>query len=211
MSKMVCPLCGVFTTFSPVFVCGKGIVTRQSTPSTVIWDIVKLCANTESEYMAGEELHGQPFHYAIVECPNCKKWFVAQKKIYPRGDWSAVYPIPHTPVANEIPEPIKSEFEEARLCFVVGAYRACVAMCQIAMESTWRQQEASGLEELEERGIISRRLRDRANEIRLWAGMVKHKPIQEKVELQDADDILNYLNDVLDDIYLFVQAFAAEC
>ena len=64
------------------------------------------------------------------------KEFVAKRERFAReDDWSAVYPIQHKPVAEEIPEPIHSEFEEANLCFAIGAYKACVSMYMTVLES----------------------------------------------------------------------------
>ena len=104
--------------------------------------------------------------------------------------------------SNVRPAEDKCEFEEARLCFNVEAYRAAVAMCEIAMEATWRDQESSGLSELKEKGIISLNLYDRANEIRLWANVVKHELVPDAVTKDDAAQLITYLESVLYHIYV---------
>jgi hypothetical protein len=141
---------------------------------------------------------GSPI-YAIMVCQSCKKRFVAQEIA---DGWSAVYPIQHKPVATDIPDPICSEFGEANLCFAIGAYKACVAMCMVVLESLWQQQNASGLNELKDKGTISQRLFDQATEIRLWAGIVKHKLTHETVTKEETEELLTYLEEILDDVYV---------
>ena len=50
-------------------------------------------------------------------------------------------------------EKIKEEFEEASLCFTVGAYRACASMCQRTLESLCQHKQVSGLNQLKEDGM----------------------------------------------------------
>ena len=105
-------------------------------------------------------------------------------------------PLLHKKVADEIPEPIKGEFEEANLCFAVGAYRACASMCQIALEALWRGNEKiSGLSDLRDQGIISTSIYDRTNEIRLWGNVAKHELVPDVVEKEDAEQLVAYLDD----------------
>jgi len=137
--------------------------------------------------------------YGIMVCQSCEEHFVAEKE---HDEWSAVYPIQHKPVAEEIPEPIHSEFEEANLCFAIGAYRACVSMCMTALEALWQQQNASGLNDLKKEGTISSRLFDQATEIRLWAGIVKHELIHETVTKEETEELLTYLEEILYDVYV---------
>jgi len=148
---------------------------------------------------------GHP-RYGIMNCVSCGKRFVAEDL----GDgWSAVYPIQHKSVADDLPEPIRSEFDEANLCYAVGAYRATVTMCHTAMEAVWRMQKASGLNELKEKGIISERLFAQATEIRLWAGIAKHEAIYEVVSREDAEQLLVYMEDILDAVYVQPARLAA--
>lgn len=201
MSKLRCPHCSVSTAFSPVRLQGMGVLVNESSINKTVRATVTLWACTDEYEMGPESLSGQDFLYAILECLSCHKWYVANKEKYV-GEWSAVYPIPHTPVADEIPEPIKSEFEEAYLCFAVGAYRGCLSMCEAALEAVWRKKEVSGLQGLKDKGIISERLYQQANEIRKWANVAKHEIIEDAVTKEEAEELLKYLEDLLDNIYI---------
>ena len=53
-----------------------------------------------------------------------------------------------------------------------------------------------------ENGVVSKALFDRATEIRLWAGVTKHKPIAESVSKEDAEHLLGYLRAILDHIFV---------
>lgn len=223
MANLVCPVCGVPTSLSPVVLEGKGIVLADERLSysplagsvqmityegvelrsfSTKQSLVALKAVTDEKYMTVEGVC-----YAILICQTCGQWFVARKEeesVSPlvTREWTAVYPIPRQPVAEEIPEPIKSEFEEAQLCFAVGAYRACVTICMVALEALWHHQGVSGLNQLKDDGIISARLFDQATEIRLWAGIVKHELIHEPVGTEEAQELLTYLEAIFDTVYV---------
>jgi hypothetical protein len=198
MSKLICPHCGSFTAFSPAQIRGEGVLLDKSSDEYTHWGEVQISAVVPNKYEPDEE------GYAILVCLSCSNYFIAKREKYAGKDnWLAAYPIQHKPVASEIPEPIKSEFEEANLCFAVGAYKACVTISMIALESLWQQQKASGLNELRDRGIISPRLFDQATEIRLWARLVKHEPtFSETVAREEAEELLSYLEEILHDVYV---------
>ncbi|HEX9896301.1 MAG TPA: DUF4145 domain-containing protein [Dehalococcoidales bacterium] len=151
----------------------------------------------------------QKIQYGIYICQDCGKRFIAKGiyvKIKDRSgyilQWFPIYPIPAREVASEIPEPIRGEFEEATLCFSVSASRACVFMCQRILESICQEKKVSGLNDLQTDGTISKMLFDRATEVRLWAGITKHKPLIEPVTTEDAEELLNYLDSILNAVYV---------
>jgi len=196
--NLVCPLCGVSTSLSPLWLIGRGILEKDFGSDDVHYIDVVLRAITDNHCM---DMSSKDVGYAILTCQACDGWFVAKKQRH-GTEWLAIYPIPHKPVAQEIPEPIKSEFGEASLCFAIGAYKACVSMCMTALESLWRQQNASGLNDLKEKGIISSRLFAQATEIRLWADIVKHELIHELVTKEETEELLTYLEEILHDVYV---------
>jgi len=197
VARLICPHCGSFTSFSPAQVFGKGILLGYSSKEKTSWGEVQISAVVPFKYEHDEE------SYAILVCRACMKDFVAKREKFASEDqWAAVYPIPHKPVAEEIPEPIHSEFGEANLCFAIGAYKACVSMCMTVLEALWQQQNASSLNDLKSKGIISSRLFDQATEIRLWAGIVKHKLIHETVTKEETEELLTYLEEILHDVYV---------
>jgi len=139
-------------------------------------------------------------NYAILQCQGCEALFVAREESPEK--WIAVYPIPHETAPEEVPEPVKWEFEEASLCFAVGAYRSCISMCQIALEHVWREQGVSGLNELKDKGIISSILFGRATEVRLWGNLEKHELLVESVSSEDAKQLVGYVQIILNEVYV---------
>lgn len=193
--RVICPICGVATSMKPVSIQEqRALLPEESAPNREVYGKAVVYAVTDDEF---------PHYtsYGIFECQACEKRFVAKKDITDK-EWIPTYPIPHRPTAEEIPEPIKSEFEEASVCFAVGAHKACASMCQRVLESLCQNKHLPGLDELLSDGVISQRLFEKATEIRLWAGIIKHKPLSEPVSQEDADELLVYLTSVLDHVYV---------
>lgn len=196
--RLVCPLCGVPTPPVPLLLKGKGAILRTLDTDNVSYVKVALEAMTDESYMG---MTSKDTCYAILTCAACGAWFVAKKQPH-EEEWLAVYPIPHKPVAEEIPEPIKSEFEEAYLCFAVEAYRGCLLVCRTALIDIQREQDVSNLKELRDKGIISNTLYVQADQVRLWANMIGHEEVPETISKEDAEQLLAYLGMLLDTVYV---------
>ncbi len=194
---LVCPHCGVFTSFSPLPLRGRGILLKRSSGDTLIWEDVSLHAVTDPRYLGTADAY-----YAIVSCQACEKWFVASRSPYVE-EWSSVHPIPHKTASEDIPEPIKSEFEEASLCFAVQAYRACLLVCRAALIDMQRDRGVSNLEELWDKGTISETLYRQAHQVRLWGNLVAHEPVlPDAITKEDCEQVLAYLESLLDAVYV---------
>jgi hypothetical protein len=193
--KIICPSCGSATSFNPAWVEKEGILRDISNKEKTVRGRVAVT------------LIQEPYEYGVVQygilwCGACGKHIVVEKEEWAlEGDWQVVYPISHKVLSEEIPQPIKSEFEEASLCFAIGAYRACVSMCQIALEALWRDKQVSGLKELTERGIISKQLYEQAEEIRQWGNVAKHELVSD-VSKEDTEQLIAYLEALLDHAYV---------
>lgn len=193
MAKLVCPHCGASTVFSPARVVGTGILTDSSDKTTTVYGKVEILAITPYDYGGTDHV------YAILVCGACEQYFVAEREEY-ADEWLAVHPIQHKAAPEDIPQPIRSEFEEANLCFAVKAYRACVSMCQITLEALWHEQQVSGLDQLKDK--ISATLYNGANEIRLWGNLAKHELIIDPVSKEGAEQLLGYLEMLLNEVYV---------
>ena len=189
MGKLVCPLCGDATSANPLMFDAKVRVGKGGNT----WAIEEGQAIGVTPEVVGEPTYG------IMECQSCERRFVAEQKY---DGWVAVYPIRRERVDKDIPEPMRAEFEEAGVCFAVGAYRGCASMCETAIEALWREQGASGLKELKEKGVISEGTYKRANEVRLWANVAKHELIPDVVEEEDAEQLLTYVGIIMNAVYV---------
>ena len=189
-----CPHCDIITSIVPLRIYDEDAYVHNS---------------TTAEVRAITDFDEDATQYAIYVCQDCGKRFIAKGifisvKPDPHAtlQWFPIYPIPTREVSKEIPQSIREEFEEAALCFSVSAFRACVFMCQRVLESICQEKIVSGLNDLLGNGIISKTLFDRATEIRLWAGITKHKPLTDSVAPEDAEELLNYLDSILNAVYV---------
>jgi len=194
--KLICPHCNVATSFRAVRITGLGELPTESNANYTVRKIVTLEACTK--VTADPEPN---VNYAILECQSCFKFFIAKGTRNFEDGWSAVYPLPHRSVPKEIPEPIKSQFEEACLCFEVNAYTGCLLMCRTALFSLQREQKAN-LQELTGQGLISKFLYDKSNEVRLWANIFGHEDVPAPVLREDAEQLLVYAEALLNAIYV---------
>jgi hypothetical protein len=153
-------------------------------------------------------LHEGSPSYGIMICQACKNYFVAEQDVY--ENWVAVYPLQHKPVPEEIPEPIKSELNEASLCFAIGVHIGCLLLCRTALIALQRQQGVSSIKELKDKGIISERMYLQADEVRLWANIVGHDNIDPNViKRDDIEQLLIYLESIIDAVYIQPARLAA--
>jgi Domain of unknown function (DUF4145) len=69
-------------------------------------------------------------------------------------------------------------------------------------ESLWRVKHVIGLDGLKNAGTISQNLFDKANEVRLWGNMAKHEGLHESITASDAEDLLTYVELILNAVYV---------
>lgn len=203
MSNIICPICGTATSLNPVIIEDeRSYLPERSSENSAVYGKARVFAITDDD---------SPHYvsYSVLRCQACGGRFVAKKHKYDDSDWVAIYPIPHKLVSVEIPQSIKNDLEEANLCFVVGAYKACVSMCQIALEALWRDKQVSGLKDLSDSGIIASQIYERANAIRLWGNVVKHEPIADAISKEDAEQLVTYLDKILNEVYVEPKRFDA--
>ncbi|MGD0780855.1 MAG: DUF4145 domain-containing protein [Dehalococcoidales bacterium] len=195
MKTLICPLCGVYTSFNPALVnLPEHMSYEPSSIPAVVSPVPVFVLGHHVPPRKGLD------NYAIVVCQGCGELFIATNK--GMEGWVAVHPIPHKMLPIEVPEPIKSEFEEASLCLAIDAYKACMLMCEIALEHLWNQQGVSGLDDLKDKGIISNRLYNRANEIRLWGNLIKHKLLDSSISKDESNQVIGFLELLLHEVYI---------
>jgi hypothetical protein len=201
MISAICPHCNTATSLQPIQIDSEyAFLVEDSSEKSPKFGHAKVTAITDDD---------SPHYtsFGIFECQVCGKRFAAKRTKYADNNWIPIYPIPHKIVSDDIPEPIKSNFEEANLCFSVRAYRASTAMCQIALEAVWRNLDIPDLKSLEEKGLISKTLKQRADEIRLWGNVVKHEEITEPITNEDCEQLIAYLNSIIERVFIEPKRF----
>jgi len=201
MSSMICPICNTATSLSSLRITDKeALIPSLSSENRSAYKEAIAKAITDF----GSKNH---VRFGLFTCQACNDRFVAKTETTGNEHWIPVYPIPHKTASEDIPPQIKNNFEEANLCFAVNAYRASVAMCHIALEAVWRDKNAKDLKTLQENGTISAALRQRADEIRLWGNVIKHDAGVDPVSKEDCEELLEYLDAILDTVYVEPKRF----
>jgi len=130
------------------------------------------------------------------------------KPVLVKNDGDIVFPTPlPLPSDKRIPEHIRQDLDEAKICFSVDAYRACAVMARRAIQSaaidkgTTKGNLVEQINELESIGIITKDLKEWATVVR-WVGNDAAHPNKDKVEKEDAEDILILAEQFLNVIYV---------
>jgi len=126
--------------------------------------------------------------------------------VHNKGDRIYPHPLP-SPTDERVPENIRKDIDEAKICLSVGAYRACAVMARRALQTACIEKGASKgrlvdqLEELADKGIITKDLKEWADIVR-WVGNDAAHPGSEEVKKEDAEDILKLAEWFVDVVYV---------
>lgn len=172
---------------------------------------------TELDIMGGKRSDLFYHHYknehsswTILECPNCKNCVLVNcvknshanfqlKKIFP-------YPLP-SKTDERIPEKIKNDIDEAKLCFSVRAFNGSASMSRRALQRACKEKGATKrdlidqIEELAIGGVITTDLKELAQTVRLVGNDGAH-PNDIDVEEQDAKEILELAEQFMEVIFV---------
>ncbi len=151
--------------------------------------------------------------YSISECNSCSQHFLV---IRDDGKIIKIYPDRLPKTVNElIPQDIKTDFEEALLCYSVGAYRGAAALARRTVQLICLDKGASKnknlhqqIDELFSSGVITKDIKEWAHEVRFLGNDAAH-PNKNIVSQDDAKDILDLLESLCDVLYV-APAKAAE-
>jgi uncharacterized protein DUF4145 len=161
-------------------------------------------------------LDGPPEEYALLQCGTCDNISVQEREDsgenFDEDDNPLiVYPAPRR-LSWEIPGSLRSEFDEARACFSVKAYKATVVMVRRVLEGACREngiQEstlARSLGKLREDGLIDGMIAEWADALRVLGNEGAHFTGRE-VPRDDAEDSLAFAEALLDHIYVLRKRF----
>jgi len=134
----------------------------------------------------------------MAECPVCKN--VVLVHYSKKDNRIQIIPPPRpTPTDPHIPEPVRTDLDEAKAAFSVGAYNATVVMCRRALQAaailkgaTKGKKLIDQIDELYEKEVITKGLRDLAHTIRLIGNEGAHPDPEnpETVTREDAEEVL---------------------
>jgi hypothetical protein len=164
----------------------------------------------EFDYMWHREL------YAGMQCQGCGGFIlgcVAKSEEHGKWEYRLHYPLgtPDDTVADEIPPHIASDFSEALRCLWVKAYRATVAMCARALQTSCDEKEAKGgtlnkqIDDLGSRGVITEPLRQWAHQVRLTRNRELHETTDDPdtaIGEKDAESIVAFTREYFHHVYV---------
>lgn len=138
----------------------------------------------------------------IGVCNSC------QEPVLVLNDGQVIYPYPlPSPSDGRIPEHIRNDVDEAKICFSIKAFRASAVMSRRAMQSACidkgatKERLVDQLQELASHGIITKDLKEWADVVR-WVGNDAAHPDKQTVTDKDAADILHLAEQFLHVIYV---------
>jgi len=122
--------------------------------------------------------------------------------------WRA-YPSPMpSPTDDRIPNPMRSDLVEAKVCFSAEAFRGCAVLARRAIQSACINRGAGKRKKLElqidglyAKGVITESLKKWAHVVR-WIGNDAAHPDSRAVEKKDAEDIQKLAEEFLNAIYV---------
>lgn len=135
-------------------------------------------------------------------CNNCSK------PVLVKDNGDEIYPKPFpSPTDSRIPDPMRRDLLEAKLCYSIDAFRACSVMARRALQNSCIEKGAklkdlvSQINELKANGTITKDLKEWADVVR-WVGNDAAHPNKDDVRKEDAEDILSLAEQFMQVLYV---------
>ena len=162
--------------------------------------------------------NGKYYPFSVWTCHYCDKGiFIKQESsqydhvVNKNLNREVIYPVDEPSISEYIPDGISDDFIEALKCYNFSAYKACVVMTRRTIQKAclnlgadknkklWEQ-----IKELNDDDKLHRDLSDMATEIRHLGNDGAH-PLSDnidEVDVDDAKEILDFTQELLDDLYV---------
>lgn len=146
--------------------------------------------------------------YTVAECNSCDFHFLVARRDV-TGEIITIWPksLPGK-VDDLIPEPIKSDFEEALICEAAGSYRGAAALARRTLQVICIDKGAPENKKLHQQidwlfdnNIVTNEIKEWAHEVRYVGNDAAH-PNTTEVTKDDARDILELLESMCDVLYI---------
>ena len=174
---------------------------HQYTLITVVENNIELYGRVFSKCAYKSKFPGQIWW--IGECHSCNRVVLVLNNgnmIYPRSEPQSS--------DDRIPEIVRSSLDEAKRCFMVEAYCGSVTMSRKALQACCIEQGATynenlniQINELFEKGVITKPQKEWADTIR-WLGNDGAHITPNQITREDADDILSLAIEIFKNVYI---------
>ena len=188
--SIYCPYCHKYTALT----LAPGELSEKRFPNVKAWSLWEKVEKMD--------------RYWIGICNSCHNAVLVHDITHPFGK-REIYPTPlPSPTDKRIPEHIRKDLDEAKICFSVNAYRACAVMARRAVQSTCIDKGAdrnknlvNQIEELFQKGVITKDIEEWAHTVR-WIGNDAAHPESQEVAKEDAENILKLAEQFMEVIYV---------
>lgn len=108
---------------------------------------------------------------------------------------------------DDVPEPIRSSASEAFACASIGSNRAAILMARTVIEATAKDKGVTSgrliakIDALRDANLIRPDVAEAAHEIRLMGNDMAHGDHLDAVDATEADEILELMADVLEEVF----------
>lgn len=167
-------------------------------------------------YHRGDPDEGPTEQVVLLRCPSCSGPFVIVREDLGGGDHGPVtvlLPIPSR-FSRALPNEIQNAIAEADACYRAKAFTAAAIMCRKTLEGLCEAHGTTGktlvanLRELKDNGIIEHRLYEWADALRISGNEAAHD-VKITVSAEDARDLLEFTNAILEYVFTFRDKFEA--
>jgi hypothetical protein len=171
-------------------------------------------AQLVTTYECSDREDWPPGKILFLVCPNCQNPFLFVEENH-CGNWSGperLYPPEDTRINPYLPKPIRLAYGEALSCFKAKAFTATAIMCRKTLEGLCVEHGIVGrnlvlaLKEMRDKGIIESRLYEWADALRISGNEAAHD-VNITISAEDASDILDFTNALLEYIFTFRDKF----
>ncbi len=172
-------------------------------------------AELKKHYNRGDPSEGPTERVSFLSCPSCQEPFVIVQEDYGEdfSDPEVLYPQVARLNPN-LPKPILAAYAEADSCFRSRAYTAATIMCRKTLEGLCAEHSVAKaplvaqLRELRDRGVIESKLFEWADALRISGNEAVHD-VAVTISYEDARDILEFTNALLEYVFTFRDKFEA--
>lgn len=174
----------------------------------------------QSKYGEYDDINNIRVSFILLKCPRCLNPFLVRQDAeeYEEGEDlirdTVLYPAPDRLPSPWLPKPIAATFQEALLCFKVGANTAAAIMCRKVLEGIAQEHNAKAktlagaIKELRDRGIIESNLFEWAEALRLFGNEAAHG-VDTQISREDASDIIQFTDALLEYLFTYQDRFRA--
>jgi len=192
---------------------GRKIIPLGVTMNDAKKEISLHCPYCHKETYVFQETDTYSFVTMTLSGPTERSWWAGtcracNKPMLVIDDGQYIFPVPQPNPSNEnIPNEIRNDLDEAKLCFSVNAYRGCAVLARRAMQNACIEKGATKgdlvnqINDLFNRNIITNDIKEWATGVR-WIGNDAAHVNKEPVEASDAENSLKLAESLLEILYV---------